>query len=123
MPRAKGGFKTKRRRKKLLEMAKGYYAGKSRLYKVATEAVDKAMLHSYRDRRLKKRNFRSLWIIRINIAVRAVGLTYSQFMAGLKKLQIGLDRKALADMAVNDSKSFNELIELVKKQGASSTAA
>jgi len=104
-------------------MAKGYYAGKSRLYRVATEAVDKAMLHSYRDRRLKKRNFRSLWIIRINIAVRAVGLTYSQFMAGLKKLQIGLDRKALADIAVNDSKSFNELVELVKKQGIASTAA
>ena len=84
MPRAKGGFKTRRRRKKILEKAKGYYGAKSRLYRIATEAVDKALQYSYRDRRAKKRDFRALWIVRINAALRAVGMTYSQFMAGLK---------------------------------------
>ena len=114
MPRAKGGFKTRRRRKKILEMAKGYYGAKSRLYRIATEAVDKAMQYAYRDRRNKKREFRSLWIIRINAALRAVGMTYSQFMAGLKKSNIALDRKALADMAYNDPAAFNQLVEKVK---------
>lgn len=123
MPRARGGFKTRSRRKKVLEMAKGYYSGKSRLYRVATEAVDKGLRHAYKDRRLKKREFRKLWITRINIAARAAGITYSQFIAGLKKQQIELDRKVLADMAVNDIKSFNELVELVKEHGKEPTAA
>jgi len=114
MPRAKGGFKTRRRRKKILEMAKGYYGAKSRLYRIATEAVDKAMQYAYRDRRNKKREFRSLWIIRINAALRAVGMTYSQFMAGLKKANIALNRKTLADMAYNDPAAFNELAEKIK---------
>ncbi|MBI4683791.1 MAG: 50S ribosomal protein L20 [Nitrospirae bacterium] len=116
MPRAKGGFKTRRRRKKLLEKAKGYYSAKSRLYRIATETVDKALQYAYRDRRAKKREFRSLWIIRINAAVRAAGLTYSQFIAGLKKAQIALNRKILADMAYNDPKAFNELADTVKKK-------
>jgi large subunit ribosomal protein L20 len=94
MPRAKGGFKTRRRRKKILEMARGYYGAKSRLYRIATEAVDKALQYAYRDRKNKKREFRSLWIIRINAALRAVGMNYSQFMAGLKKANISLNRKA-----------------------------
>jgi large subunit ribosomal protein L20 len=114
MPRAKGGFKTRRRRKKILEMAKGYYGAKSRLYRIATEAVDKAMQYAYRDRRNKKREFRSLWIIRINAALRAMGMTYSQFMAGLKKANIALNRKTLADMAYNDPAAFNELAEKIK---------
>ncbi len=114
MPRAKGGFKTRRRRKKILEMAKGYYGAKSRLYRIATEAVDKAMQYAYRDRRNKKREFRALWIIRINAALRAMGMTYSQFMAGLKKSNIALNRKALADMAYNDPAAFSQLAEKVK---------
>ncbi len=116
MPRAKGGFKTRRRRKKVLEKAKGYYSAKSRLFRVATEAVDKALQYAYRDRKAKKREFRSLWIIRINAAVRAAGLTYSQFITGLKKAQVALNRKTLADMAYNDPKAFNELAETVKKK-------
>ncbi len=114
MPRAKGGFKTRRRRKKLLEKAKGYYGAKSRLFRIATEAVDKAMQYAYRDRKAKKREFRSLWIIRINAAVRALGLSYSQFMSGLKKANITLNRKALADMAYNDPAAFSQLVEKVK---------
>lgn len=117
MPRAKGGFKTRRRRKKVLKMAKGYYGAKSRLYRIATQAVDRALLYAYRDRRARKREFRKLWIARINAAVRAMGITYSQFMDRLRKANIQLNRKALADMAYNDPKSFNELVELVKKGG------
>ncbi|MBI1810521.1 MAG: 50S ribosomal protein L20 [Nitrospirota bacterium] len=116
MPRAKGGFKTRQRRKKVLEQAKGYYSAKSRLFRIATEAVDKALQYAYRDRKVKKREFRSLWIIRINAAVRAAGLTYSQFIAGVKKAKIALNRKALADMAYNDPKAFSELTESVKKK-------
>ena len=114
MPRAKGGFKTRRRRKKILEQAKGFYGAKSRLYRVATEAVDKAMQYAYRDRKAKKREFRALWIIRINAALRAVGLTYSQFMLKLKQANITLNRKSLADMAYNDPAAFNQLVEKVK---------
>jgi large subunit ribosomal protein L20 len=110
MPRAKGGFKTRKRRKKVLEKAKGFYGAKSRLFRVATEAVDKAMQYAYRDRRVKKREFRSLWIVRINAALRALGLTYSQFMAKLKKADIALNRKTLADMAYNDPSAFNKLV-------------
>ncbi|MBM4136533.1 MAG: 50S ribosomal protein L20 [Nitrospira sp.] len=119
MPRAKGGFKTRRRRKKILEQAKGYYGSKSRLYRVATEAVDKSLLYAYRDRKAKKRDFRSLWIIRINAAVRALGLSYSQFIAGLKKANIQLDRKVLADMAYHDPQGFHQLVETIKVQPAS----
>jgi large subunit ribosomal protein L20 len=114
MPRAKGGFKTRRRRKKILEKAKGYYGAKSRLYRVATEAVDKALQYAYRDRKVKKREFRSLWIVRINAAARALGLSYSQFMLRLKKANIALNRKALADMAYNDPSAFSQLVEKVK---------
>ncbi len=114
MPRAKGGFKTRRRRKKVLERAKGFYGAKSRLYRVATEAVDKGLQYAYRDRKAKKREFRALWIIRINAALRALGLTYSQFMSKLKKADIALNRKVLADMACNDPSAFNQLVEKVK---------
>ncbi len=114
MPRAKGGFKTRRRRKKILEKAKGYYGSKSRLYRVATEAVDKALQYAYKDRKVKKREFRSLWITRINAAARALGLSYSQFMLKLKKANIALNRKVLADMAYNDPSAFSQLVEKVK---------
>jgi large subunit ribosomal protein L20 len=116
MPRARGGYKTRRRRKKILKMAKGYYGAKSRLYRVATEAVDKALRYAYRDRKAKKREFRSLWIVRINAAVRALGMTYSQFMNGLKKAKINMSRKVLADIAVKDPNAFNELVKIVRAQ-------
>ena len=118
MPRARGGFKTRRRRKKVLKMARGYYSSRSRLFKVATQAVDRALLYAYRDRKNKKREFRSLWIVRINAAVRALGMTYSQFMNKLKNCNIELNRKALADLAYNDPKAFTNLLETVKKGNA-----
>jgi large subunit ribosomal protein L20 len=114
MPRAKGGYKTRRRHKKILKMAKGYYGARSRCYKVAKDAVEHALQYAYRDRRTRKRNFRSLWIIRINAAARNAGLTYSQFINGLQKANIGLDRKVLADIAYNDPKTFGELVERAK---------
>jgi len=120
MPRTKGGPKTKQRRKKRLKLAKGYWGAKSKLYRTATEAVDKSMLYAYRDRKNRKRDFRRLWIARINAAVRTVGLSYSQFMSGLKKAGIRLDRKVLADMAVKDQTSFNKLAETVKEKTAAS---
>ena len=118
MPRTRGGFKTRRRRKKILQMTKGFYGSKSRLYRIATEAVDKALTYAYRDRKVKKREFRSLWIVRINAAVRALGMNYSQFMNSLKKMNIGLNRKALADLAYSDPQAFNNLVDTVKKGNA-----
>lgn len=119
MPRAKSGPKNTRRRKKLLSQAKGYYGGKGRLFKAARETVDKALQYQYRDRKVKKREFRALWIIRINAAVRALGLNYSQFMSGLKKADILLDRKALANLAYHDPKAFGEIAETAKAKLAS----
>ncbi len=116
MPRVKGGAKTRRRRKKVLKMAKGYYGAKSRLYRVATEAVDRALRYAYRDRRVRKREFRSLWIVRINAAVRSLGMTYSQFMNGLLRAKINLNRKALADIAVRDPKAFGELAKIAREK-------
>ncbi|MCK4910954.1 MAG: 50S ribosomal protein L20 [Thermodesulfovibrionales bacterium] len=115
MPRAKGGYKTRRRRKKVLERAKGFFGARSRLFTVATEAVDHALLHAYKDRKIKKRNFRALWIVRINAAARTAGLTYGQMINGLKKANIGLNRKSIADMAYNDPKSFSALADKVKE--------
>ncbi len=114
MPRAKGGFKTRRRHKKVLELAKGYYGARSRCYKVAAGAVEKALLYAYRDRRAKKREMRALWIIRINAACRGLGLTYSKLIQGLKKAKIDLNRKVLADMAVNDPAAFSKVVETAK---------
>ncbi len=118
MPRARGGFKTRRRRKKVLKRAKGFYGARSRLYRVAAQAVDRALLNAYRDRRNNKRNFRSLWIVRINAAVRALGMSYSQFMNKIKNMDISLNRKALADLAYNDPQAFTNLVEMVKKGNA-----
>lgn len=116
MPRAKGGFKTRRYHKKVLSQAKGQYGGRSRLYKVAAQIVDKGLLSAYKDRRLKKREFRSLWIARINAAVRATGLTYSQFMGSLKKSNINLNRKSLADLAYTNPETFAKLIDDIKRK-------
>ena len=114
MPRAKGGFKTRRYHKKVLDKAKGYSGGRSKLYKNAAQAVDKALVAAYKDRRLKKREFRSLWIVRINAAVRALGIPYSQFMNSLKKANVTLDRRALAELAYSDPNAFGQLVEQVK---------
>jgi len=118
MPRAKGGFKTRRRRKKILERAKGYYGAKSRLFRVATETVDKALQYAYRDRKAKKREFRALWITRINAAARENGLSYSTLINGLKRANVEVDRKILAQLAVTDPKAFGELADLAKSQSA-----
>ena len=117
MPRAKGGPKTRQRRKKVLKQAKGYVGGRRRLYRTAKETVLRAGAFAYRDRRQKKRRFRSLWIIRINAAARALGLTYSTLMNGLKKAGITLDRKILADLAVKDPGAFAKLAEAARAQG------
>ena len=115
MPRAKGGSKTRQRRKKVMKAAKGYWGGRHRLYRSATEAVDRALCYAYRDRRQKKRSFRGLWIVRINAAIRLHGLSYSVFINGLKKAGINLDRKVLADLAVNDPAGFARIAQTVKE--------
>ena len=114
MPRVKRGVQASRRHKKILKQAKGYYGARSRIYRVATQAVTKAGQYAYRDRRVKKRNFRALWITRINAQARAEGITYSQFIAGLKKANIDLDRKVMADLAVHDKVAFAQLAEKAK---------
>jgi len=114
MPRAKGGSKTRQRRKKILKQAKGYVGGRHRLYRTAAETVLRAGAFAYRDRRQKKRLARGVWIVRINAACRQVGLSYSRFMAGLKKAGIGLDRKVLAELAVSDPAAFAKLAETAK---------
>ena len=116
MPRAKGGAKTRQRRKKILKKAKGYVGGRSRLYRTAKETVLRAGAFAYRDRKAKKRTARRLWIARINAACRAAGLTYSVFIAALKKAGIGLDRKILAELAVRDPGGFAKLAETAKAQ-------
>ncbi|MBD3223454.1 MAG: 50S ribosomal protein L20 [Caldithrix sp.] len=113
MPRATNNVASRQRRKKVLKEAKGYRLGKSRLYKTAKDQVEKGWLYAYRDRRTKKRNFRSLWITRINAACRLNGVSYSVFMNNLKNSSIELNRKALADMAVNDPNAFSELVKKI----------
>ena len=119
MPRAKGGPKTRQRRNKVLKAAKGYRGAKSKLYRSATEAVDKGLLYAYRDRRNRKREFRQLWIARINAATREHDLTYSRFIAGLNRLGIVLDRKSLSEMAIHDPTGFGKLLSQVKAGHAS----
>ena len=118
MPRAKGGAKTRQRRKKILKKAKGYVGGRSRLYRPAAETVLRAGAFAYRDRKAKKRTARRLWIARINAACRAAGLSYSVFIAALKKGDILLDRKILAEMAVRDPAGFAKLAETAKAQAS-----
>ena len=120
MPRAKRGFKARRRRNKVLKLAKGYYGGRSRLFRTATEAVDRALDYAYRDRRQKKRSFRGIWIARINAAARLSDMSYSQFMHGLKAADIDLDRKVLAEMAVADPAGFSKIVESAKKHAQAS---
>ncbi len=114
MPRTTGAPARKDRKKKVLKVAKGYFGGRKKLYRTAKDAVEKGWQHAYRDRKKKKRNFRSLWITRINAAARENGLSYSKLMDGLKKAGIELDRKALADLAVRDGAAFGALAEKAK---------
>ena len=115
MPRVKRGFTARRRRKKILKMAKGYYGAKSKLFRPANQAVMKSLHYAYRDRRTRKRDFRKLWITRINAAARKDGLSYSRFINGLKLANIEIDRKMLADLAVRDENSFSELVNIAKR--------
>ena len=112
MPRVKGGFKASRRHKKVLKMAKGYRGGRSKLFRSAVETVDRALNYAYRDRRVRKRDFRRLWIIRINAAARLHGLSYSRFIAGLTQAKVEVDRKILADIAVNDPAAFGKYADI-----------
>ncbi len=116
MPRVKRGFKARRRRNKVLKLAKGYRGARSKLFRSATEAVDRALNYAYRDRRVKKRDFRALWIARINAASRENGLSYSRLVFGLKKAEIGLDRKILAQLAVTDPTGFSAVVDKAKAQ-------
>jgi large subunit ribosomal protein L20 len=111
MPRAKRGFKARRRRNRILKLASGYHSARSRLFAYAKEVVMKAMVYSYAHRKLRKRDFRRLWIARINAAARQNGTTYSRLMHSLKKSNVGLDRKILADLAIGDAKTFTEIVK------------
>jgi len=115
MPRVKGGTVTRRRRKKVIKLAKGYYGSKHTLYKVANQQVMKSLMYAFRDRRQKKRDFRKLWITRINAAARMNGLSYSRLMHGLSVAGIEVNRKMLAELAVSDEKAFAELATAAKQ--------
>ncbi len=115
MPRVKRGVQARARHKKVLKQAKGYYGARSRVYRVAVQAVTKAGQYAYRDRRQRKRQFRQLWIARINAAARTNGLSYSRFINGLKKACVEIDRKILADIAVYDKGAFTALVEKAKE--------
>ncbi len=114
MPRVKRGVQARARHKKILKQAKGYYGARSRVFRVAKQAVIKAGQYAYRDRRQRKRQFRALWIARINAAARINGLSYSRFIAGLKKANIEIDRKVLADLAVHQQTAFAAVVEKAK---------
>ena len=114
MPKVKWAVASRKRRKKVLKKAKGQFGGRSKLYRTAKESVQKGMYYSYRDRKAKKRSFRRLWIARINAACREENTSYSKFLNALKKANVNLDRKVLADLAVHDKKGFHKLLEMAK---------
>ena len=116
MPRATNVPATRKRRKKWLARAKGFFGGRRKLYRTARETVQRALQFATAHRRLKKREFRSLWMLRINAACRAEGIPYSRFMAGLKRAKVELDRKSLAELAVRDGEAFKKLVEIAKKK-------
>ena len=113
--RVKRGFKARRRRQKVLKLAKGYRGGRSKLFRTAADAVDKALMYAYRDRRQRKRDFRKLWITRINAAARMNDLSYSKFINGLKRAEIALDRKVLAELAISDPAGFAQIAKLASQ--------
>ena len=114
--RVKRGFKARKRRKKVLKLANGYRGGRSKLFRTATDAVDKALMYAYRDRRVRKRDFRRLWIARINAATRMNNLSYSKFIHGLKLAGVELDRKVLAELAISDPSGFAQIVGLASEQ-------
>lgn len=114
MPKVKHAVAAHKRKKRVMKLAEGQWGGRSRFHKRAMESVAKGMMYSYRDRKARKRDFRSLWIVRINAACRENGISYSRFMQGLKKAKITLDRKVLSELAVSDSKAFGKLAEMAK---------
>ncbi len=115
MPRTKRGTVARKRRKKILKLAKGYYGAKSKLFRVANQQVMRSLSYAYRDRKQRKRNFRKLWIARINAAARNDGMSYSRFINGLKKADVQINRKVLADLAVNDKAAFSRLVEVARE--------
>lgn len=122
MPRSKNVVAARARRKKILKAARGYRGGRHALYRTARETVERALSYAYRDRRTKKRDFRKLWITRINAAARLHGLSYSRFISGLKKAEVDINRKMLAEMAVNDRDGFARLAEVAKTAAGGSQA-
>ena len=114
MPRAKGGSKSRQRRKKIMKLAKGYVGGRGRLYRSARETVERSLAFAYRDRRVKKRTFRGLWITRIGAAAKLNGISYSQLMSGLKQAHVELDRKVLSEIAMYDLPGFGQLAQAAK---------
>jgi large subunit ribosomal protein L20 len=114
MPRVKRGYTLRRRRKRLLKLAKGFRGPRGNLYRIAREAVDRALSYAYRDRRARKRDFRRLWITRINAAARSNDISYSRLISGLTKANVAIDRKILADMAINDPGSFTQLAAIAR---------
>ncbi len=114
--RIKRGFKARKRRNKILKLAKGFRGGRSKLFRTAADAVDKALMYAYRDRRVRKRDFRRLWILRINAAVRMNDMSYSKFIHGLKVANIELDRKVLAELAISDPLAFTQIANLAAQQ-------
>ena len=114
--RIKRGFKARKRRKKVLKLAKGFRGGRSKLFRTAADAVDKALMYAYRDRRARKRDFRRLWIARINAAARMNNLSYSKFIHGLKLADVRLDRKVLAELAVSDPSGFSKIASMASQQ-------
>ena len=115
MPRTKHGVPSKSRKKKILKRAKGYFGSRHTLYRPAREAVNRALMYAYRDRRARKRDFRKLWIARINAAARLNGMSYSRLIDGLKKSNIEINRKVLAELAINDAAGFTKLAEIAKE--------
>ena len=113
--RIKRGYKARQRRKKVLKLAKGYRGGRSKLYRTAADAVDKALMYAYRDRRQRKRDFRRLWIARINAAARMNDTTYSRLINGLKKADVALDRKVLAELAISDPAGFAQITAMASQ--------
>jgi large subunit ribosomal protein L20 len=122
MPRVKRGTKRRQRRKKILERASGYFLTKSKLYRAAKESVERGLKFAYSGRKQKKRQYRSIWIVRIGAASRALGVSYNQFISGLKKAGVELDRKILADIATNDAAGFTALVETAKRANEKATA-
>ncbi len=114
MPRVRKAVASRKRRKKILKLAKGYRGARSKLYRTATEAVDRALNYAYRDRKARKRDFRKLWIVRINAAARIHGISYSRLVSGMKKAGMGIDRKMLAELAVSDQRAFSKVVEQAK---------